>query len=221
MQKEIEHPTLGKILYIKRVRCKSIRVSVNFENEIKVSMPFFVTYGMAQKFVEKNLHKINMIIKRMQARKKGAMEGNSTDAPVEPYVRRYTDNQLEEIRKRAYYILPQRLEYWSSKLNAEVHLKSAIGISKTLPFSYNRVAIKNNRTNWGSCSSKRNINLNMHLVNLPQELMDFVIIHELCHLVYSNHGTDFHKLVNYICKGREPEFQKQLRKYSSLLRGIK
>ncbi len=216
MQKEIEHPVLGKILYIKRLRSRSIRVSVNFANEIKVSMPYFVTYGMAQKFVDKNLHKINMIIKRMQARKRTEGDDGSVAAS-----KGYTVQELESIRKRAHDVLPKRLAFWSSKLNEEITINNAFGIPKALPFSYSGMCIKNNKTNWGSCSSKRNINLNMHLVNLPQELMDFVIIHELCHLVHSNHGIEFHNLVNTICGGREAELQKQLGKYSSLLRGIK
>lgn len=216
MQKVIEHPVLGKILYIKRIRSRSIRVSVNFANEIKVSMPYFVTYGMARKFVDKNLHKISMMIKRMQARKRTESEDGAFKE-----VNRYTAQELEAIRKRAHGVLVERLEFWSSKLNEEITIKNALGVQKMLPFAYNSLKIKNNKTNWGSCSSKRNINLNMHLVNLPQELMDFVIIHELCHLVYSNHGADFHKLVNAICGGREAELQKQLRQYSSLLKGIK
>ena len=49
-------------------------------------------------------------------------------------------------------------------------------------FSYNRVAIKHNASNWGSCSTKGNINLNLNIVRLPKVLQDYVLIHELCHL---------------------------------------
>ncbi len=217
MHKEIEHPTLGKILYVKRIKSKSIRVSVNFANEIKVSIPFFVTYGMARKFVDDNLDKIEAIIKRMQARKRISQNTGETL----PNAKKYTREELEDIKARAHNLLPDRLAYWSLKLNKEVVIKNAIGIQKMQPFSYNRLFIKNNKTNWGSCSSKGNINLNMHLVNLPQELMDFVIVHELCHLVYSNHGAEFHKLVDMIFEGGEKELQRRLRSYSYLLQGIK
>ena len=49
-------------------------------------------------------------------------------------------------------------------------------------FKYARVFIKHNLTNWGSCSSKGNINLNLNLLRLPEHLADYVILHELCHL---------------------------------------
>lgn len=68
-------------------------------------------------------------------------------------------------------------------------------------FSYNRVAIKHNVSNWGSCSSKGNINLNLNLMRLPSELRDYVILHELCHLRQMNHGPEFHALLESVCPG--------------------
>ncbi|NMB36996.1 MAG: M48 family metallopeptidase, partial [Bacteroidales bacterium] len=59
-----------------------------------------------------------------------------------------------------------------------------------------------------------NISLNIHLMRLSPELADFVIIHELCHLVHRNHGPQFHSLLNSICKGREREFTRMLKKES-------
>ena len=68
-------------------------------------------------------------------------------------------------------------------------------------FTVNRVAIKHNVSNWGSCSSKGNVNLNLNLVRLPEELRDFVMLHELCHLKYMNHGAGFHALLESLCPG--------------------
>ncbi|MBO7487254.1 MAG: M48 family metallopeptidase [Bacteroidales bacterium] len=80
-------------------------------------------------------------------------------------------------------------------------------------FSYNKVFIKNNVSNWGSCSTKGNINLNMQLMRLPEELRDYVILHELCHLRQLNHGAEFHELLDSLCGGREKELRRQLRQY--------
>lgn len=91
--------------------------------------------------------------------------------------------EVEALRAEAKRILPPRL----------AELASQHG------FEYNRVFIKHNVSNWGSCSSKGNINLNLNLVRLPQELQDYVMLHELCHLRYMNHGAEFHALLESLC----------------------
>ena len=66
-------------------------------------------------------------------------------------------------------------------------------------FQYNRLFLKHNRTNWGSCSTKNNINLNITLVLLPQEICTLVMLHELCHLRHFNHSKDSHALLDSLC----------------------
>lgn len=66
-------------------------------------------------------------------------------------------------------------------------------------FTYNQVRIKHNSSNWGSCSELGNINLNLNLMRLPERLRDYVMLHELCHLRYMNHGPEFHSLLESVC----------------------
>ena len=66
-------------------------------------------------------------------------------------------------------------------------------------FTYNTVRIKHNVSNWGSCSELGNINLNLNLMRVPEHLRDYVMLHELCHLRYMNHGTEFHALLEEVC----------------------
>lgn len=63
-------------------------------------------------------------------------------------------------------------------------------------FTYQRVAIRDQRSRWGSCSKKGNLNFNYRLVFLPEALVDAVIVHELCHLKEFNHGKKFWDLVS-------------------------
>jgi len=63
-------------------------------------------------------------------------------------------------------------------------------------FEINRVAIKNTKTRWGSCSSKKNLNFNYKIIYLKPELADYLIVHELCHLGQFNHSKKFWALVS-------------------------
>ena len=109
-------------------------------------------------------------------------------APVTP--------EVERLRAQAKAQLPPRLAALAAQHG----------------FQYKRVFIKNNRTNWGSCRSLGNINLNLRLVTLPQELQDYVMLHELCHLKYLNHSPQFHALLESVCPGHRA-LEKQIKQY--------
>ena len=79
-------------------------------------------------------------------------------------------------------------------------------------FTYNKVRIKHNSSNWGSCSELGNINLNLNIMRLPEHLRDYVLLHELCHLRYLNHGPEFHALIESVCPGHR-DLQKELKAY--------
>ncbi len=67
--------------------------------------------------------------------------------------------------------------------------------NKLYDFKINRLAIKNSKTRWGSCSKKGNLNFNYKIALLPLELTDYIIVHELCHLGELNHSAKFWALV--------------------------
>jgi predicted metal-dependent hydrolase len=70
--------------------------------------------------------------------------------------------------------------------------------TKNHQFSYNQVRLKTQKTLWGSCSSVNNINLNYLLIGAPIFVIDYVLVHELCHTVHKNHSKDFWQLVSSI-----------------------
>lgn len=103
---------------------------------------------------------------------------------ADPDVQKFIRKSIEEAyRKEAKQYLPQRVAYFAEKFGLE----------------YQNVFIKNAKSRWGSCSHNNNINLNLHLMRLPDALCDYVILHELAHTIEKNHGPGFWSLLDSIC----------------------
>ncbi|MGB6012105.1 MAG: M48 family metallopeptidase, partial [Desulfobacterales bacterium] len=79
-----------------------------------------------------------------------------------------------------------------------------------------RVFIRNQKTRWGSCSSKDNISLNVKLVRLPETLMDYIILHELVHTRVKNHGKKYYAALDRIVGDRK-SLASELKQYSIIL----
>ena len=108
-----------------------------------------------------------------------------------------SDQEVEALRKVAHHKLPRMLAAASER----------IGIG------YNKLTIRKAHTRWGSCTREGNISLSLYLAALPDELIDFVCVHELCHRIHPNHSADFHALVDHHLGGREKELNAKLKKY--------
>jgi len=92
-----------------------------------------------------------------------------------PKFHEYTDEQIKQIRKKAKGFLPARVEYLAHKHG----------------FKYGKLSFRNQKTRWGSCSSSNNLSLNIALVLLPANLIDYIILHELTHTTEKNHSIAF------------------------------
>ena len=103
-------------------------------------------------------------------------------------------------RKEAKEYLPERVKALAEKHN----------------FKYKNVSIKNTRTRWGSCSFINNINLSIHLMRLPNYLIDYVILHELVHTKVKNHSKDFWNLLE-IVSGNAKKLDREVKKYRILI----
>lgn len=88
-------------------------------------------------------------------------------------------DELKDLAKKACEYIPQKAEYYA----------------RILGVTYGRITIRNQRSKWGSCSSKKNLNFNCLLMLTPPEVIDSVIVHELCHLKEMNHSKRFYALV--------------------------
>ena len=88
-------------------------------------------------------------------------------------------SELDALYKTAKEHIPQRVRYYAGQLGVE----------------YGRITIRCQRTRWGSCSSKKNLNFNCLLMLTPPEVIDSVVAHEVCHLKEMNHSERFYELV--------------------------
>lgn len=96
---------------------------------------------------------------------------------------RATEAHYHAHKERARALVHARLAHWSAHYGC----------------SYGRVAIRDQRTRWGSCSSKQNLNFNYRIIFLPLHLADYIIVHEVCHLLELNHGPQFWAHVARAC----------------------
>jgi len=109
-------------------------------------------------------------------------------------------------------VLKERLPIDSGK--ARKHLVERLDeLCKRNGFKYNRVFVKNQKTRWGSCSDKNNINLNVNLVQLPDELVDYIILHELVHTRIKDHSHRFWEALSKFVEDPK-SLDRQLRDYT-------
>ena len=104
-----------------------------------------------------------------------------------------------------------RKDYLENKEKArELVLDRLECLNKLYGFCYNRVSIRDQKTRWGSCSSKSNLNFSYKLLFLEKEEADYIIVHEICHLKEMNHSKRFWRLVERVVP-RHKEIRKKLR----------
>ena len=157
----VEINGIGPVLFERSKRARHVNISVKPFKGVRVAVPDRVSFNKAEAFVRT---KIDWIKKQSEKMKQYEKEYN------------FTSGANDDIDKaEAKSMLTGRLKYLAEKHR----------------FTYNRVFIRNQRTRWGSCSTKNNINLNIKLAKLPAELIDYVILHELVHTRKKNHSRAF------------------------------
>ena len=120
---------------------------------------------------------------------------------------------LEEEQKKIPHETVEQRKVLISKANAYLPQRLA-ELAIKYGFSYRIIRIKDNKSRWGSCSSLGAINLSLGLMRLPYHLIDYVLLHELCHTVEMNHGPRFWALMDKVTEGEAKKLRLELRKYS-------
>lgn len=158
---------------------KTLALEITRDGLVKVRAPYRISRAEIQEFVTSKEAWILKHLKRIEQNKASQPEPLSAQ-------------ELKMLGQKALQVLPKKVEYYAAK----------IGVT------YGTITIRNQKTRWGSCSSKGNLNFNCQLMMLPEEIQDYVVVHELCHRKEMNHAPRFWNEVRRIM----PDYEER-RKY--------
>lgn len=164
-------------------RAKRMRLAVYCDGAVVVTSPFGVQQPLIEKFLT---DKKQWVRDKIQFFK-------SVDSKA---IRTFSHRDYLENKDGALALVHERVRFYN----------------KVYGFSFNKIFIKNQKTRWGSCSKKGNLNFHYKIAFMPEKFLDYVVVHELCHLKEFNHSKNFWALVkeslpNYL------DIKKEFRKY--------
>ena len=156
---------------IQKSRRRSISVSVLSDNRVLVKAPYGTTEQRIQEFLVSKKSWITKQIEKQNSQIQRASEMGFLSA-----------DEIKEIKKKAKKIIPERVGYYA----------------KCIGVTYGLISIRLQSSRWGSCAANGNINFNCLLVLMPSEILDSVVVHELCHRKHMNHSKEFYAEIDKV-----------------------
>jgi len=144
------------------IRSKRKTIAIQIEEQGKVIVR--CPYSVSGETVRQFVESKSKWIREHQAKKAS-----------QPRLPKLTDEDIRALASRAMEVIPKRAAYYAP----------LVGVT------YGRITIRNQRSRWGSCSSQGNLNFNCLLMLVPPDVMDYVVVHELCHRKEMNHSARF------------------------------
>lgn len=189
----------------KRKNSRNIRMRIDNSGIVKVSLPYYTPYIFAKKFINDNINWIETKLNKIHLRQDSYFylgEKIELTKRVCTNIKKvnYILNEKKLIIEvNNYSYLAQDLYIKWLKERAKEYIPSRVKeFSLKYGFEFNTIKIKNMTSRWGSCSSKKNLSFNLKLMYFNSNIIDYVIIHELCHLKEMNHSNKFWGLVESI-----------------------
>lgn len=199
------HPEFGEIIVKRSPRAKGVSVHVNLDGALVATAPRLVPLYFIRQSINDSSDSIKALLRKHPTQpiyRDGDMIGYKhklhitqgttltakvTDALITITVPRGDDLSSKEVQRTISEAVKKVL-----RKDARVYLETRLKIlARRWTFAYSSVRVTHAATRWGSCSSKGTISLNIALMKLPLELIDYVLIHELCHTREMNHSSAF------------------------------
>lgn len=171
----------------KSKRARSMRLAVHVDGSIVVTVPYGVGEERINRFLQE---KSDWLLSKIEYFKQ---------FKCHTFLRHSRSDYLKH-KEKALALAKERVEHFSS----------------IYKFPYKRISIKNQKTRWGSCSRKGNLNFNYKIAHLPEHLADYIIVHEVCHLGELNHSKRFWSLVAKTIPNHQA-LRLELRKYPMVI----
>ena len=162
---------------VRRSKRKSVAIKITADMQIVVFVPLYVSGNEIERMVISKSKWIDEHMLKVQS----TIDERSK-------LEKITFEQVKELADQAVEYIPKRVKYYAEKEN----------------FVYNKITIKNLVSRWGSCSTKGNLNFNCLLMLTPDYVIDYIVVHELCHLREMNHSEKFWAEVEKIM----PDYQR-------------
>ena len=145
---------------------KTVAIQVNSDLSVTVRAPYSASEKDIQEILKKKEAWISRHIEKIKKTKE-RFEAEPTE--------KLTREKVIALAEEALKVIPERVEYFA----------------KVIGVTYGKITVRNQKTRWGSCSSKGNLNFNCLLMLAPPEVLDYVVVHELCHRKQMNHSKAF------------------------------
>lgn len=234
--KKVTIDGIGLVTLVKTTVSRSLRLSVNSAGNIRVSMPYWTPYAVAESFARKHANWIKNELASHVLPSKEYKDGqkigklhhvhfetvplgtaNSSRVTATKIIVRHHPNEsvaMPVVQQRA-----EKAIYRGLRKEAEQLLPSRVStIAREHGFAYRSISAKQLKRRWGSCDSHHNLVFNFFLMELPWEYIDYVIMHELTHTEHLNHGEAFWKRLKEICPAAL-DIKRQMRQYRPIIGG--
>lgn len=222
-------PEIGVVHFNKKKGCRKVIVKVKADNEVYVTMPWLYAQKNVEEFVLANVEWIkNQQHKRTSARKIITQGQKHITHFHDLEIVHSIDNSLRvSVRNGVIKMLvPSTIEIEDSRIQEAITQvleqvlrneansfipKRLQELAKQYGFSYSSVKITSAKTRWGCCNTQKRIIFSLYLMTLPYQLIDYVILHELCHTKYMNHSKEFYALLDSCCGGNNSRYRKEMK----------